>query len=88
MALLRLQVATLRPGTRVAAASVDVQKPALPDVAIRLAKAEQPFVVVPLLLTPGYHVRVDVANAVAGARGWAVAARALTPDEAVLDILE
>jgi sirohydrochlorin ferrochelatase len=88
MALLRLQVAQRRPGLRVAAASVDVQKPALPDVASRLSAAGQRFVVVPLLLAAGYHVRVDVQEAVARAGRLAVAARALSPDESLLDVLE
>jgi sirohydrochlorin ferrochelatase len=88
MALLRLEVARRRPGVQVAAASVDVQKPALPDVVTRLSAAGRRLVVVPLLLAAGYHVRVDVAQAVASAAGLAVGARALAPDEALLDVLE
>jgi sirohydrochlorin ferrochelatase len=88
MAVLRLEVARRRPGLQVLAASVDVQKPALPDVVTRLSEAGRRIVVVPLLLAAGYHVRVDVATAVASAGGLAVGARALAPDEALLDVLE
>ncbi len=42
---------------------VDVQAPHPRDVAVRLTG---PAVVVPLLLTTGYHVRVDIAEAVVG----------------------
>ncbi|MCX9191607.1 cobalamin biosynthesis protein CbiX [Carbonactinospora thermoautotrophica] len=42
-------------------AYVDVQQPSLPDV---LATLDRPAVVVPLLLTAGYHVRVDIPAAV------------------------
>jgi sirohydrochlorin ferrochelatase len=87
MARLRLAVAALRPGLTVAAASVDVQKPALRDVVSRLADSGRPCVVVPLLLAAGYHVRVDVTQAVAAAGALAVSARALGPDEALLDVL-
>jgi sirohydrochlorin ferrochelatase len=88
MALLRLEVGRRRPGLQVAAASVDVQNPALSDVVIRLSAAGRRLIVVPLLLAAGYHVRVDVAQAVASAGGLAVGARALAPDETLLDVLE
>lgn len=87
LARLRLDVAALRPGLHVVAASVDVQKPALPDVVRRLAGAGRRCVVVPLLLAAGYHVRVDVAGAVALGDGLAVAARALGPDPVLIDVL-
>jgi sirohydrochlorin ferrochelatase len=88
MAQLRLDVAALRPGLQVLAASVDVQKPALPAVLAGLAAQGRGCVVVPLLLAAGYHVRVDVAQAVARAGGLAVGSRALGPDPALLDVLE
>ncbi|HEY6797923.1 MAG TPA: CbiX/SirB N-terminal domain-containing protein [Kineosporiaceae bacterium] len=87
LARLRLDVAALRPGLQVVAASVDVQKPALPDVVARLADAGRRCVVVPLLLAAGYHVRVDVAGAVARSHGLAVASAALGPDPALVDVL-
>jgi sirohydrochlorin ferrochelatase len=87
LARLRLDVAALRPGLRVVAASVDVQKPALPDVVARLAADGTRCVVVPLLLSAGYHVHTDVAQAVVASGGLAVAAGALGPDAALVDVL-
>jgi len=87
LAQLRLQIAALRPGLTVLAASVDVQKPGLDDVVARLSAAGQRCVVVPLLLSAGYHVAVDVARAVAASGGLAVAASALGPDDALAQVL-
>ncbi|MBI4940621.1 MAG: sirohydrochlorin chelatase [Actinobacteria bacterium] len=87
VARLRLDVAGLRPGLEVVAASVDVQKPALPDVVARLAAAGRRCVVVPLLLSAGYHVHTDVAQAVAASGGLAVAAGPLGPDDALVEVL-
>jgi sirohydrochlorin ferrochelatase len=83
----RLDVAALRPGLEVVAAYVDVQKPQLRDVVRRLSDAGRSCVVVPLLLACGYHVRVDVTQAVAEGRGLAVEAPALGPDPALVDVL-
>ncbi|GIF75838.1 sirohydrochlorin chelatase [Asanoa siamensis] len=63
-------------------AYVDVQVPHVRDVAARLAG---PAVVVPLLLTNGHHVRVDIAGAVDGAD--AVVAPALGADGALVGAL-
>ncbi|MGQ7349428.1 sirohydrochlorin chelatase [Quadrisphaera oryzae] len=90
VAQLRLAVAAARPGLEVVAAHVDVHKPALEDVVARLAAAGRACVVVPLLLSTGYHVRSDVASAVRAARaagGRAVAAAALGPDPVLVDLL-
>ncbi len=90
MARLRLDVAARRPGLTVLAASVDVQKPALDDVVSRLARQDRPAVVVPLLLSAGYHMAVDVREAVRIGRrlgGRVVAAPALGPDDALVDVL-
>jgi sirohydrochlorin ferrochelatase len=87
LAELRLDVARARPGLELVAASVDVQKPALPDVVTRLSAAGRESVVVPLLLSAGYHVRVDVAGAVAASGGLATAAAALGPDPVLVDVL-
>ena len=61
---LREQIAALRPGLDVLEAYVDVQEPALPEVVAGLP-AGTAAVVVPLLLSVGYHVTVDIARAVA-----------------------
>jgi sirohydrochlorin ferrochelatase len=87
MARVRLDVAALRLGLDVVAASVDVQRPALPDVVARLSAQGRRCVVVPLLLSAGYHVHVDVAEAVAASGGLAVAADALGPDDALVELL-
>jgi sirohydrochlorin ferrochelatase len=57
------EVAHRRPDLDVRLAYVDVQEP---KVAEEIPKAAGPAVVVPLLLSVGYHVRVDIAEAVAG----------------------
>jgi sirohydrochlorin ferrochelatase len=76
-------VAARRPGLDVRLAYVDVQHPRLPD-AIRLPTG--PVVVVPLLLSSGYHVRVDIARAVTATPG-AVATPPLGPDDWPADVL-
>jgi sirohydrochlorin ferrochelatase len=84
----RIDLAAARPGLEVRAAQVDVHKPALPDVVAALTAQQRPMVVVPLLLSTGYHVRVDIGAAVASAGGLAVAAAPLGPDPVLVDVLE
>ena len=69
-------VARRRPELDVRLAYVDVQEPRLPDVTARLAGRT---VVVPLLLSSGYHVRVDVGRAVAAMADRGVDATATAP---------
>lgn len=91
MALLRLDIGRARPQVEVRAAHVDVQKPAVDDVVQRYTGQDRPVVVVPLLLSTGYHVRVDISRAVEAAReagGRAVAAAALGPDPVLVAILQ
>ncbi|XVV17045.1 sirohydrochlorin chelatase [Actinoplanes sp. CA-131856] len=73
------RVAARRPGLDVRLTYVDVQEPKVADVAPLVGDA----VVVPLLLSAGYHVRVDIAEAVTG-RPIPVA-RTLGPDDALLE---
>ena len=82
--LLRGEVADRRQGLDVAEAYVDedVQQPGLTPVLAGLREA----VVVPVLLSAGYHVHVDVTNAVAGRPGIR-AARALGPDPVLATVL-
>ncbi|WP_250034961.1 sirohydrochlorin chelatase [Paractinoplanes maris] len=56
------RVAARRPGLDVRLSYVDVQEPKVAEV----VRAAPGAVVVPLLLSAGYHVRVDIAEAVAG----------------------
>jgi len=81
------QVRSLAPGVRVVEAFVDVQKPAVDDVVDRWA-TEGPVVVIPLLLSTGFHTRVDIARAVAAHPGRAVAAPALGPHDLLALVLE
>ncbi|AUI49811.1 sirohydrochlorin chelatase [Arthrobacter crystallopoietes] len=83
---LRHEVARLRPGTEVLEAYVDVQEPALPDVVAALP-AGRPVVVVPLLLSAGYHTSVDIRQTVAS-RPATCAAEPLGPDERLAALLQ
>lgn len=75
--------AVRRRGVEVAEAYVDVHGPYVADVVRDLGGD---VVVVPLLLATGYHVRVDIADAV---RDWPQArvARALGPDPRLVELL-
>lgn len=90
LARLRLDVAALRPGLRVLAACADteVQRPGVAAVVGRLSAAGTPCIVVPLLLSSGYHVEVDVEAVVAASGGLAVAAAPLGPDDALAAVLD
>jgi sirohydrochlorin ferrochelatase len=68
-------VARRRPSLDVRVAYVDVQQPRLADAVPGLGG---PAVVVPLLLTSGFHARVDIAGGIDGAD--AVASPPLGPD--------
>jgi sirohydrochlorin ferrochelatase len=86
IAELALAARALRPGLTTVAAFVDVQPPTVVDVVAGLSADGRPAVVVPLLLSGGYHVHVDIAGAVAGAQ-HAVAARPLGPDPRLVEVL-
>lgn len=79
------QIRAARPGLTVLDAYVDVHGPELPDVVAGLP-AEARAVVVPLLLSVGYHVKVDIARA-AASRPGTLAAGPLGPDERLADLL-
>lgn len=81
----RAAVAAVRSGLDVVEAYVDedVQRPGLTEV----LSESGPAVVVPVLLSAGYHVHHDIARAVAGAGQEVVAARPLGPDEVLVDVL-
>jgi len=71
----------------VRAAFVDVQQPDVPS-ALAALDGGPPVVVVPLLLSAGYHVHVDLARTVAATPRDVVLAAALGPDERLVDVLE
>ncbi|SFL06846.1 sirohydrochlorin chelatase [Geodermatophilus ruber] len=86
VAELALAARAQRPGLVTTAAFVDVQPPTVADVVAGLTAEGRPAVVVPLLLSGGYHVHVDIARAVESAPG-ARAARPLGPDPRLVDVL-
>ncbi|MBD2759301.1 sirohydrochlorin chelatase [Yimella sp. cx-573] len=80
------QVRRRLPSITVRDAYVDVQIPALPDVVNELVAQHDSVVIVPLLLSSGFHTEVDVADVVA-AHAHVVAAPALGPHELLGDVL-
>jgi sirohydrochlorin ferrochelatase len=86
IAQLALAARAQRPGLVTTAAFVDVQPPTVVDVVAGLSATGRPVVVVPLLLSGGYHVHVDIAGAVAQSAD-AVAARPLGPDPRLVEVL-
>jgi sirohydrochlorin ferrochelatase len=87
MAELRLAIATLRPGLDVWAANVDVQQPSLDTTLTRLAAAGRTGVIVPLLLSGGYHVHHDIADIADMAPAIVRFAPALGPDDRLAHLL-
>ena len=77
-------VRRVRPDLDVREAFVDVQQPAVADV-VDDALVTAPAVVVPLLLSVGFHTKVDVTAAVQ--RPGAAAAPPLGPDPRLVEIL-
>jgi sirohydrochlorin ferrochelatase len=87
VAALVAAVAARAPGIAVREAFVDVQAPDVPTVLDSIPAG--PVVVVPLLLSAGYHVRVDLARDVKAAANPSVGvAGALGPDSRLVSILE
>lgn len=82
----RAGITALRPELDVREAYVDVQVPDLVDVVASLP-AGRPAVIVPLLLSVGYHVKVDIARA-AASRPGTVSALPLGPDPRLARVLQ
>ncbi|MBF9071104.1 sirohydrochlorin chelatase [Streptacidiphilus fuscans] len=80
------RVRELRPELSVACCYLDLVSPSLPEA---LARLHGPVVLVPLLLGAGYHVRVDIPDAVAAAPslGAVHVADALGPHPLLVDAL-
>ncbi|MGH8862349.1 MAG: sirohydrochlorin chelatase [Jatrophihabitantaceae bacterium] len=81
-AALTAAVAAVRPSVAVTACFLDVASPSLRAALDALDGA--PVVVVPLLLSAGYHVTSDIPAVAAGRPGVRVA-RHLGPDQAIVD---
>lgn len=73
-----------RSDVTVAGGFVDVQQP---DVAATLETTPGPAAIVPLLLSAGYHVHVDLRRSIRDVPG-AVLAAALGPDDRLVAVLE
>jgi sirohydrochlorin ferrochelatase len=82
---LRDEMRALRPELDIREAYVDVQQPDLPDVVAALP--DGPAVIVPLLLSVGYHVKVDIAEA-GRSRPDTFAAAPLGPDPRLAELLQ
>jgi sirohydrochlorin ferrochelatase len=82
-ALLVSAIAAARPAVQVELCFLDVAEPSLGKVLDTLAA---PLVVVPLLLSAGFHVLSDIPALVAGRPGVSVAAH-LGPDPLIIDAL-
>ncbi|TAL41576.1 MAG: cobalamin biosynthesis protein CbiX [Salinibacterium sp.] len=81
-------IATARPDLVVAQGFVDVQHPDPAEVLDELEPG-QPAIVVPLLLSAGYHVHVDLTKAVeAEIERPVTLARPLGPDDRLIEVLE
>ena len=78
-------VRTARPDLDVREAFVDVQQPAVAQVVAEATRSGASAVVVPLLVSTGFHARVDIAAAVQGRR--AAASGTLGPDDRLVQIL-
>ncbi|QMU96614.1 cobalamin biosynthesis protein CbiX [Microbacterium esteraromaticum] len=83
IAALVARVAERLPDVEVREGFVDVQQP---DAASALAAVDGPVVIVPLLLSQGFHVHHDL-HGVAAGRADAVAAAPLGPDPLLAEVL-
>jgi sirohydrochlorin ferrochelatase len=80
-------MARLRPELPISLGFVDVDVPALPSLVDRVVADSNQAVVVPLLLSSGYHVAVDVLGEAARRPGQVQAAAALGPDPVLAEVL-
>lgn len=80
------RVREMLPDVRVDEAFVDVQQPEI-DAVVAGVPAGAASVVVPVLLSTGFHTRVDIARAVAAAPGPCVATPALGPHPLLAEVL-
>jgi sirohydrochlorin ferrochelatase len=76
-------VRTRRPELRIELCWLERAEPLLPEA---LASLSDPVIVVPLLLSTGYHVKTDITAAVAGRERTAVAAQ-LGPDRRITQVV-
>ncbi|AWB86740.1 sirohydrochlorin chelatase [Mycetocola zhujimingii] len=79
-------VSSRLPLITVEAGFVDVQQPDVPATLNSLAP-DQPAAIVPLLLSAGYHVHVDLVNEAADSGRVTAISGALGPDDRLVDLL-
>lgn len=79
-------VATRLPGIQVLGGYVDVERPDVPETIARVS-AGSGAVIVPLLLSAGYHVHVDLVRAADEAGDDVALAAALGPDRRLVRVL-
>lgn len=84
--LVRMMAAE-RPSVPMSLGFVDVDVPALPSLVDRVVADSNQAVVVPLLLSSGYHTAVDIAREAERRPYQVQAAPALGPDPALADVL-
>ncbi|MEU4393298.1 sirohydrochlorin chelatase [Kribbella sp. NPDC023855] len=80
-------MAALRPSVPMSLGFVDVDVPALPGLVDRVVADSNQAVIVPLLLSSGYHTAVDIAREAERRPYQVQAAPALGPDPALADVL-
>jgi sirohydrochlorin ferrochelatase len=81
------EMARQRPDLPISLGFVDLNLPALPELMRRVVADSNESVLVPLLLSSGYHVYVDVAAEAERCPGQVRAAAALGPDPVLAEIL-
>lgn len=81
-------VRSLLPDVDVVETFVDVQEPQIDEVLGGVIASGRTAVVVPLLLSAGFHTRVDIGRAVRAAEGRAVATGTLGPHPLLADLLD
>jgi sirohydrochlorin ferrochelatase len=81
------EMARQRPDLPISLGFVDLLTPSLPSLVRRITADTDDAVVVPLLLSAGYHVYVDVAAEAQRYPGRVSAAGALGPDPVLADVL-
>lgn len=74
------------PGSNVEGGFVDVQQPDVPATLDKL-DTDQPAVIVPLLLSAGFHVHVDLVNEAEASGRVTAISRALGPDDRLVSLL-
>lgn len=82
---LQARVRALRPGLPVRLGHIELNEPRLPDTLTRLATPEA--VLVPLLLSRGYHVKQDIPELAARARAHTRVAPPLGPHPLLVETL-